>query len=590
MEYQRCTSLDPMAPHDEVDAPSIPGRPPMPSSPSPAPGRASLVQARGGALDSNLTRQFAAAGVDGAGGALPHFARIQAAFGRHDISDIRAHLDDGAVQATRAIGAEAYATGRDVAFGRAPDLHTAAHEAAHVVQQRAGVSLLGGVGAAGDPYERHADAVADAVAAGQSAEALLDEMAPSGGGAAVQRTPIDGGLDTRNPQQREAIRQYLLQSSVFGKLSQSQLQNLHNQIVSDRHDGWEDYAGYIGELVRGQQSNAVEDLRRGDGKNYTAATLYFDGMMLHIATPKQSGNANPSSEWATYPGNTNPDITVSRRDSEVELLDELSQVFENRIADLKKASQIRLEFVSNNGACDGCKQRLLSFQDKILRTLRQFKHPYPTTIDVNYAYLETPRETKRRGTPTTYGDKEDFREGLPDGRLVWMAFGGQHYDPDKEGYSVEMQELSPLEKAQQQYEETRLQMMRDEAERQRQMQELEFSKRIREQVLARIFATPDANFRFVLPEVMQRVKAASESCHRADGHGIVVWGLMVLGGMVREHHREMHLDREKVFYDWSPQLVAQLPELMIKLGISIVEDQPPQNQLGGMQAPQPFSS
>src|SRR5678815_137410 len=89
--------------------------------------------------------------------------------------------------ANQAIGAEAYATGNQVAFGTTPSLHTAAHEAAHVVQQRAGVHLKGGVGEAGDPYERHADAVADRVVAGQSATELLDQVSGGGGGAAVQR-------------------------------------------------------------------------------------------------------------------------------------------------------------------------------------------------------------------------------------------------------------------------------------------------------------------------------------------------------------------------------------------------------------------
>src|SRR5947207_2443000 len=58
---------------------------------------------------------------------------------------------------------------------------TAAHEAAHVVQQRGGVSLKGGIGAEGDEYEQHADAVADQVVAGRSAEGLLDRFAPAGG-------------------------------------------------------------------------------------------------------------------------------------------------------------------------------------------------------------------------------------------------------------------------------------------------------------------------------------------------------------------------------------------------------------------------
>ncbi len=85
------------------------------------------------------------------------------------------------------MGADAYATGDHVVLGRGTDLHTVAHEAAHVVQQRGGVQLKGGIGAAGDVYERHADSVADAVVGGRSAEALLDGGAASGATHAVQR-------------------------------------------------------------------------------------------------------------------------------------------------------------------------------------------------------------------------------------------------------------------------------------------------------------------------------------------------------------------------------------------------------------------
>jgi hypothetical protein len=133
---------------------------------------------QGGAAD---VQQAASHGVSGPGGALPHAERIQQAFGAYDVGQVQAHTDQAAADGSAAMGAEAYATGEHVAFGGAPDLHTAAHEAAHVVQQRAGVSLAGGVGQAGDRYEQHADAVADAVVAGASAEPLLGEM---GGGAA----------------------------------------------------------------------------------------------------------------------------------------------------------------------------------------------------------------------------------------------------------------------------------------------------------------------------------------------------------------------------------------------------------------------
>jgi|GEM_PF-5068948 len=135
------------------------------------------AEAAGGA---GSVHAAAAHGISGSSTSLPHGEQIQRLFGRHDISSIQAHTDGAAVAGTRAMGAEAYATGNHVAFAGTPDLHTAAHEAAHVVQQRAGVHLKGGVGAVGDAYERNADDVADRVVQGKSAEDLL----PGGGGAA----------------------------------------------------------------------------------------------------------------------------------------------------------------------------------------------------------------------------------------------------------------------------------------------------------------------------------------------------------------------------------------------------------------------
>jgi hypothetical protein len=141
--------------------------------------------------------EIASAGFSGHARALPHLPRIQESFGRHDISAVDAHVGSEAAVASDQLGARAYAHGERVAFGGAPDLHTAAHEAAHVVQQRqGGVQLRGAVGERGDRYERQADAVADRVVAGASAEALLGAPVEAGAGASnsgvvVQRQPRD---------------------------------------------------------------------------------------------------------------------------------------------------------------------------------------------------------------------------------------------------------------------------------------------------------------------------------------------------------------------------------------------------------------
>jgi hypothetical protein len=162
-----------------------------PPPPAISPGKRSLTQslypvqrsaAHAASEDPDEVRRAASAGVAGSGGPLPYLEAIQRSFGRHDISGIRAHTGSEAAAANEAMGSRAYATGDRVAFAGSPDLHTAAHEAAHVIQQRAGVHLAGGVGKAGDEYERHADAVADAVVRGEVAERLLDRLASGRGG------------------------------------------------------------------------------------------------------------------------------------------------------------------------------------------------------------------------------------------------------------------------------------------------------------------------------------------------------------------------------------------------------------------------
>jgi len=135
--------------------------------------RHAAVQMKGDGPGTSDIHELAARGTVGSATTLPFLENIQRSFGAHDVSGIEAHVGGPATQACQNIGALAYATGNHVAFRGAPDLHTAAHEAAHVVQQRAGVHLANGVGQEGDEYEKHADRVADAVVAGRSAEALL---------------------------------------------------------------------------------------------------------------------------------------------------------------------------------------------------------------------------------------------------------------------------------------------------------------------------------------------------------------------------------------------------------------------------------
>jgi hypothetical protein len=175
-----------------------------------SPGRRTQVQLKGTGRKGVTTgevRDAASDAVSGPGAALPHAEKIQASFGPdHDVSTIQAHTGGAAAAACDTVGGEAFASGNNVAFRDAsPSLHTAAHEAAHVMQQRGGVQLKGGVGEAGDAHEKHADAVADRVVSGQSAADLLSgvgggQSLPGAAGVQFLGQSLDKPLDASAPQ------------------------------------------------------------------------------------------------------------------------------------------------------------------------------------------------------------------------------------------------------------------------------------------------------------------------------------------------------------------------------------------------------
>lgn len=202
------------------------------------------VQMRGNGAEGDV-HAAAAHGLSGAGGAMPHLGAIQRSFGGHDVSQVRAHTDAKASAGAAAMGAEAYATGNSVAFGEQPSLHTAAHEAAHIVQQRAGVALSGGVGKAGDSYEQQADAVADKVVKGESAESILSESTSTGASTSGAAT------------QQQAVQRY-------EKKGTARVSDGHNLVVADGAPHNLAYAP-AGDIAQGQQNLA------GSGSNLAMA-------------------------------------------------------------------------------------------------------------------------------------------------------------------------------------------------------------------------------------------------------------------------------------------------------------------------------
>jgi hypothetical protein len=208
----------------------------------------------------------AESGTRGAGVALPYAETIQRSFGHHDVSGIRAHVGPRAAEASHAIGARAYTIGDSVAFGVAPDLRIAAHEAAHVVQQRGGVSLDGGVGHHADPYEQHADAVADRVVHGLPAADLLDRHAGGGGSGhrAVQRYAFYGDTQVaKDPATQDADMQALASDTTVRQYADAAEFKNHAAKKTD----------YLGNLPDGTWLRFSPTGTNLLGENHTQVTL-----------------------------------------------------------------------------------------------------------------------------------------------------------------------------------------------------------------------------------------------------------------------------------------------------------------------------
>ena len=129
-------------------------------------------------------RKMALEGFAGTARALPHMDKISRLFAPHRLDNVQAFTGSEAQLASARMGAAAYTCGNRIAFNKSnPSLRTIAHEAAHIVQQGAGIRLPDQVGRTNDPYERNADAVAHAVVTGQSAAGLLARFRPAGSAA-----------------------------------------------------------------------------------------------------------------------------------------------------------------------------------------------------------------------------------------------------------------------------------------------------------------------------------------------------------------------------------------------------------------------
>jgi hypothetical protein len=124
-------------------------------------------------------------------------AFMESRFG-HDFSRVRVHTDEQAARSARAVRAQAYTVGQDIVFGAGQyaahsvaGKHLLAHELTHTIQQGGSSGLFASrlsIGRADDPYEREADAAADAV---MSSPAVVPLAAKDPAPPALRRQVID---------------------------------------------------------------------------------------------------------------------------------------------------------------------------------------------------------------------------------------------------------------------------------------------------------------------------------------------------------------------------------------------------------------
>lgn len=148
--------------------------------------RSQHLLADGGSLSQTL--EIASSGFGEPGKPLPPL--LQRAFGPYDLSSVQVHQGPKAQQAAKALQATAYTRGEHIVVGDSPSLHTLAHEAAHVVQQRNPQAGLGqGLSEPGQSSELHADAVASRVLQGGQVTDLLARVSPLGQAAPLAGSP-----------------------------------------------------------------------------------------------------------------------------------------------------------------------------------------------------------------------------------------------------------------------------------------------------------------------------------------------------------------------------------------------------------------
>jgi hypothetical protein len=320
--------------------------------------------------DAGIARRLTAR--RGGGRALPDAvrARMEPAFGA-DFSGVRIHVDREAAGLSESIQARAFTHGSDIYFGTggfAPSSragqHLLAHELTHVVQQA--------------------------------------------GGRRLQRTPIDlkqigafleKSRDARRARLEDQSPKRLQMIADFLEERRRSTSSRAERMAID--ETLEDIAETLGDA----QEADVTRLGRGAG-NWANVVLLADGKAVANVSSQKSGlTSGKKTRWGMGGKGKKKEILISHNDSEATVFNMLErQVDWDRLRGA--AQSLVLNFVSTNGACDGCKGRINEFVNSHILPLAG----QGVAVSMRYRYT-APSKDVDRGIPTTYGWPGDAKIG-----------------------------------------------------------------------------------------------------------------------------------------------------------------------------------
>ena len=227
-------------------------------------------------------------------------------------------------------------------------------------------------------------------------------------------------LDTDDKKDDEAIR------SEVSKMGLTDATLLYHKLTAEsqneRSQLWaQSIANYFqgrvtGEVWGPQPEHLLPIVDAGEfsGGVVSKGEIYFSGGARLATDPVDNQSSIDQSQSPFFrPNRQSPEHQVSRNDSEVQMLTELWNLFNNAtmnsldgqslVHPLLNSSEVQFGLYMNVGPCDGCKDRIDLFWNNVLDLVTGMRLPHTVTIFMRIYYSHEEKNVNRKGNQTQYG-------------------------------------------------------------------------------------------------------------------------------------------------------------------------------------------